>query len=218
MSLAALLLLADGRLPAGGHAHSGGAETAVERRIVHDVASLQGFLRHRLHTAGLVAAGLAAAACAGWDLQRLDAEADARTAVPGLREASRAQGRALLRAVSPAWPAASYAAAGPRPHQPVVLGLAAAAAGCSPSEAAVAAAYAAVTGPASAAVRLLGLDPLAVHTVLARLADDIDEVASRAVSAVAARRIPAAASPLLDILGATHAGAATQGQVTLFAS
>ncbi|MEU7259826.1 urease accessory protein UreF, partial [Streptomyces rimosus] len=29
MSRAALLVLADGRFPAGGHAHSGGAEAAV---------------------------------------------------------------------------------------------------------------------------------------------------------------------------------------------
>ncbi|MEU5777009.1 urease accessory protein UreF, partial [Streptomyces venezuelae] len=30
MSRAALLVLADGRFPAGGHAHSGGAEAAVK--------------------------------------------------------------------------------------------------------------------------------------------------------------------------------------------
>ncbi|MFL6056913.1 MAG: hypothetical protein ACJ72W_29040, partial [Actinoallomurus sp.] len=61
---AALLLLADSRLPAGGHAHSGGVETAAATGVVHDLATLAAFLRGRLATTGLVTAGLAAAACA----------------------------------------------------------------------------------------------------------------------------------------------------------
>lgn len=218
MSPAALLLLTDGRLPAGGHAHSGGVESAVGRDLVRDVPSLQAFLDHRLHTAGVTAAGLAAAACAGWSPEELDAEADARIATPGLREASRSQGRAMLRAVSTAWPSAAYAAAGARPHQPVVLGLAAAAAGCRPVDAALAAAYSSVTGPASAAIRLLGFDPLAVHVTLADLAPEVDQVAAAAASDVAQGRLPAAASPLLDILAARHTASACLGQVTLFAS
>ena len=63
MSVAALLL-SDSRFPAGGHAHSGGVEPAVTAGTVSDLASLEAFLRGRLRTAGLVAAGLAAAACA----------------------------------------------------------------------------------------------------------------------------------------------------------
>ena len=60
----AALLLSDSRFPAGGHAHSGGVEPAVTAGTVTDMASLEGFLRGRLRTAGLVAAGVAAAACA----------------------------------------------------------------------------------------------------------------------------------------------------------
>src|SRR6202011_3426328 len=144
--------------------------------------------------AGLVAAGLAAAACAraapyspsapaapaapadsvgslpvgasgvdGGGKQRsvpddrfgfwaeLDAEADARTPSPAQRAASRRQGRALLRAARIAWPddlglaalagfgaAAAHANAEYRggPHHAIVLGAAAAAAGCDPGEAA----------------------------------------------------------------------------------
>src|SRR5215475_9298271 len=96
---AALLMLADSRLPAGGHAHSGGLEPAVAARRVSTVEDLEVFLRGRLRTAGLVAAALAAAACFGasrvdtefWTA--LDAEADARTPSPALRLASRRQGR-----------------------------------------------------------------------------------------------------------------------------
>lgn len=65
MTRAALLVLADGRFPAGGHAHSGGAEAAVKAGRITGAASLEDFCRGRLHTAGLVAASLAAAAAAG---------------------------------------------------------------------------------------------------------------------------------------------------------
>ncbi len=56
-----LLLLADGRFPAGGHAHSGGLEAAVAAGRVTGVADLAGFLRGRLATAGQVSAAFAAA-------------------------------------------------------------------------------------------------------------------------------------------------------------
>ncbi|WP_422735136.1 urease accessory protein UreF [Micromonospora sp. WMMD729] len=57
-----LLLLADGRFPAGAHAHSGGLEAAVAAGRVTDLASLEAFLVGRLATAGLVGAAFAAAA------------------------------------------------------------------------------------------------------------------------------------------------------------
>lgn len=82
MSRAALLVLADGRFPAGGHAHSGGVEPAVKAGRVHDAASLAEFCRGRLHTAGLVSASLAAAAVLGLDPLALDEAADARTPSP----------------------------------------------------------------------------------------------------------------------------------------
>ncbi|MFC9290343.1 urease accessory protein UreF, partial [Streptomyces sp. NPDC057052] len=65
MSRAALLVLADGRFPTGGHAHSGGAEEAVKAGRITGAVDLADFCRGRLHTAGLVAAALAAAAAAG---------------------------------------------------------------------------------------------------------------------------------------------------------
>ena len=49
--LATLLLLADGRLPSGAHAHSGGLEAAVAAGRVTDLDSLTGFLHGRLATA-----------------------------------------------------------------------------------------------------------------------------------------------------------------------
>ncbi|MDT0310407.1 urease accessory UreF family protein [Streptomyces sp. DSM 44917] len=216
----ALLLLADGRFPAGAHAHSGGAEAAVADGRVTDAASLAAFCRGRLHTAGLVAAALAAAACGGADPAVLDAAADARTPSPALRATARRLGRQLLRAARATWPAPgldALAAAHPGGlHQPVVLGLAARAARLAPADAARAAAYEAVSGPASAAVRLLGLDPFDATAVLARLAPEADEVAARAAEAAARGpdALPAASAPLLDIAAEAHAA----WPVRLFAS
>ncbi|MGW7614503.1 urease accessory protein UreF [Streptomyces antimycoticus] len=222
--VAALLILADGRFPAGGHAHSGGAEAAVAAGRIRDAASLEAFCRGRLHTAGLTAAGLAAAAAAGLDPLVLDEAADARTPASALRTTARRLGRQLMRAARATWPSPeldALAAARPRgAHQPVVLGLTARAAGLGPSDAAYAAGYEAVSGPATAAVRLLSLDPFHATAVLARLAPELDHVAARA--AEAARRalddgpgaLPAASAPLLDIAAEQHA----TWSVRLFAS
>ncbi|AEW92721.1 MULTISPECIES: urease accessory protein UreF [Streptomycetaceae] len=221
---AALLVLADGRFPAGGHAHSGGAEAAVKAGRLRDAASLEAFCRGRLHTAGLVAAALAAAAADGVDPLLLDEAADTRTPSPALRAVARKLGRQMMRAARATWPSQALAAlAEHRPrgaHQPVVLGLAAAAAGLGPYDAAEAAAYESVGGPATAAVRLLSLDPFQATAVLARLAPELDQVARQAVAA--ARRaadqgvaaLPAASAPLLDITAEAHAA----WPVRLFAS
>ncbi|MFD4973021.1 urease accessory protein UreF [Streptomyces sp. NPDC058424] len=224
MSCAALLILADGRFPAGGHAHSGGVEAAVSSGGVHDPASVEAFCRGRLHTVGLTAAGLAAAAATGYDALLLDEAADARTPMPALRKVARRLGRQLVRAARATWPSADLdRLAGARPqgvHQPVVLGVTARAAGLSPLDAAQAAAYESVGGPAAAAVRLLSLDPFDATALLARLAPELDDVADAA--AAAATRVaeegvdalPAASAPLLDLTGEQH----STWTVRLFAS
>jgi urease accessory protein len=214
MSLATLLVLADGRLPSGGHAHSGGLEAAVSAGRVRDVPGVAGFLRGRLATAGRVSAAFAAVACARTgEWAALDAGLDARTPAPALRRASRAQGRALMRAGRAMW---AVPAIGREPHHPVALGTLAAAAGLGPLEAAVAAAHTTVTGPASAAVRLLGLDPYAVHALLAGLAPEIDRIAADAAARTGdpVDALPAAGAPLLDIGAELHA----TWEVRLFAS
>ncbi|MEU9289579.1 urease accessory UreF family protein [Streptomyces sp. NPDC048275] len=224
MSRAALLVLADGRFPAGGHAHSGGAEAAVKAGRISGAASLEDFCRGRLHTAGLVSAALAAAAALGADPTELDTAADARTPSPALRVAARRLGRQLMRAARVTWPSGeldALARAFPKgAHQPVVLGLAARAAGLGPEDAAYCSVYESVSGPASATVRLLSLDPFDATAVLARLAPELDLVAHQAAGA--ARRalddgvdaLPAASAPLLEIGAEAHAAWA----VRLFAS
>ncbi|MEI5010458.1 urease accessory UreF family protein [Streptomyces sp. PmtA] len=221
---AALLVLADGRFPAGGHAHSGGAEAAVRARRLGDARDLAAFCRGRLHTTGLTAAGLAAAAALGLDPLALDTAADARTPSPALRASARKLGRQLMRAARATWPSPeldALARALPKgAHQPVVLGLTARAAGLGPEDAAHCAVYEAVGGPATAAVRLLSLDPFEATAVLARLAPDMDRVAGRAVAAArqaaehGTEALPAASAPLLEITAEQHAA----WPVRLFAS
>jgi urease accessory protein len=204
---AALLTLADSRLPAGGHAHSGGVEQAITAGMVSDPASLAAFLLRRLATSGAVSAGLAAAAfgsdAAG--LSSLDAEADARMPSPALRSASRQQGRGLVRIGRRAWPSPVWNTLPDRPHHPIALGVAAAAAGLAPRDAASAAAYLSVSGPATAAQRLLALDPLTVAALTARLAPEIDAVADAATRGNGdVRELSAATDLLLDLLAEVH--------------
>ncbi|MEU9167993.1 urease accessory UreF family protein [Streptomyces sp. NPDC048420] len=225
MSRAALLVLADGRFPAGGHAHSGGAEAAVKAGRIADAAGLESFCRGRLHTAGLVSAALAAAAVLGVAPSELDAAADARTPSPALRAAARKLGRQLMRAARATWPSDELDAVArefPKgAHQPVVLGLAARAAGLEPMDAAYCAAYECVSGASSATVRLLSLDPFDATAVLARLAPELDRVADRAVEAASRAAagegtdaLPSASAPLLEIGAELHAA----WPVRLFAS
>jgi urease accessory protein len=222
---ALLLLLLDSRSPSGGHNHSAGMEPAVSAGWVRGLADVEDFCRGRLLTAGVVAAAFAAAACCDLvagpsseqpirhKIAELDVELEARTPSEALRAASRALGRGLARLVRatlpdfvPPWDAQV-------PHQPIVLGAAVAAAGGTPQLAARAAALATVSVPASAAVRLLGLDPFAVQALLARLAVEIDALPLGNL-AMNGEQLPAWGSPALDLLADYH----RTTEVRLFAS
>lgn len=205
------LLLADGRFPAGGHAHSAGVEAAVADGRVVDTCSLEDFVSGRLWTAGLTEAALAAAAVerleywsgsaadsaadgaadggtgrAAAALRALDAEADARITPPPLRAASRRLGRQMLRAAERCWPVPLVGVAKLiQPvglHQPVALGVAAVAAGVPAREAAAVAVHHAMVTPAQAGVRLLGLDPFDVIAVVAGLSSEAEAVVDEALS------------------------------------
>jgi urease accessory protein len=231
-----LLVLADSRTPSGGHGHSGGVEALVDRGLIRTVADLRVFLEGRLLTGARVVAAAAAAACAlatpresaligarvdAWPLW--DAAVSARTPSPALRSASRAQGAALLRTVALAWPGPAVDAlrALPRVHHPLVLGVAAAGAGASPEDAAGLALHHLVGGACSAAVRLLGLDPLAVAAVAVAVGRSAEQVAAGAAAAAALAvlagdpsLLPADGSPLHDVLAQLH----DSSEATLFAS
>jgi urease accessory protein len=216
------LILADSRFPGGGHVHSGGLEEAARRGLVSDVPSLGSFLLGRLRTAGALAAVFAAASVPCREWSTLDEELDARTPSPAQRLASRAQGRATARAGRLSWPSPvldSLLAATPRPHHAVVLGVLTGIAGGSSRDAAVTAGYLSMSGPASAAVRLLGLDPFAVNALLARLSGALEQVVTDAVAAAALPLpdLPAPGAPGLDLLAEAHVRHHKE-EVRLFAS
>ena len=218
-SIPALLLLADGRFPAGGHVHSGGVEAAVADGRIADLATLEAFTAGRLRTTGLVEAALAAAtvhrlgghaAVARDTLAELDAEADARILAPPLRDASRRLGRQLLRSSTRCWPslllATASAVAPGGLHQPVALGTVARVVGIDPMGVAHLALHHAVATPTQAAVRLLGLDPFGSVAIAARLSPLVEHLAEVAADAACGplAGLPAASSPLLEISAVEH--------------
>jgi urease accessory protein len=205
-----LLLLLDTRSPSGGHNHSMGMESAISVGLVRDQEDVATFCRGRLRTSGRVAASFAAAACdlqtsGGGEWSRLDAEFDARTPSAAVRTASRQLGSGLSRMARRMLPGFTVSAQ----HHPIVLGAAIAAAGGDRGLSARAAALSTISVPASAALRLLGLDPFAVQAMLADLAREIDQLPLPGPD-----DLPADAAPALDLLADHH----LTMEVRLFAS
>ncbi len=229
MTVLASLLLADSRLPTGGHVHSGGVEAAVERSLLHNEADLELFLAARLRGTGPVVAAVAAAGCllavdnASTEWTRWDAAVSARIPSAAAREASRVQGVALLRTACRVWPSAALEALvhSGRPHHPLVLGAVVTATGDGANAAALLALHHLLGGACAAAVRLLGLDPIAVAAVQARASRPLSRpltlrcgVARRGQSAQQnTRLLPSTGTPLPEVLAELHARA----EVTLFA-
>ena len=232
LASSALLHLADGRFPTGGHAHSGGLEEAVASGRVASASDLAGFLAGQLQTIGRVDAALAALSC--WvspsmdDLSALQAQAIARSPSPAQRLASRAKGRGLVRAAGAMWPRGTVAWLAELsdrvpggPMYPVALGPVAAAVGLGPLETALVAAQGSITTPAWAATRLLGVDPFAVGRCLTELAPAVEQVAREAGAlarstslAEAIGDLPAYSAVLVEIGAEAHAA----WEVRLFAS
>ncbi|MDH4076273.1 MAG: urease accessory protein UreF [Acidimicrobiia bacterium] len=221
--IAALLLLADGRFPAGGHVHSGGAEAALVDGRLDGPRALAAYAVGRLHTTGLVDAALTAAAvlrlavdcdprgCGpGRTLRLLDAEADARLTMAPLRESSRRLGRQLIRAATGCWPGPAVEAAAAvhpaGPHQMVALGAVAHAAGIGALDAARLSLHHTLTTPLQAALRLGGLDPYAVAGLAASLAPVVDQVATEAALAGEGPvdELPCLVGPLTEIAAVEH--------------
>ncbi|QZH59410.1 urease accessory protein UreF [Mycolicibacterium farcinogenes] len=201
-SLATLLTLANSRLPTGGNVHSGGVEEAVTSGLLVDLATLRAFLVRRIRTSGVVAASIAVAVRTGaLGTEAADAETDARTPAPAAREASRGQGRGLVRLARRVWPQQSWDALGSRPHLPVAAGVVATAADLDPAQTALSVVYTTMTGSATAAQRLLALDPADVAALTFELSGLCDAAAAEAVIG------PAELSdPLLDVLAQRHTG------------
>ena len=198
--LATLLVLSDSRLPTGGHVHSGGVEEAITGGLVVDLTTLRAFLIRRVRTHGLVSASIAAAVCSGsLAVADADAETDARTPSPAARTASRAQGRGLARLARRVWPDHDWATLGAKPHLAVATGMVGAAADLPPDQTALSVTYTTMTGSATAAQRLLALDPGDVAALTFELSALCEQTAS-----AAAKELADLSDPLLDVLAQRH--------------
>ncbi|BBY42515.1 urease accessory protein UreF [Mycolicibacterium celeriflavum] len=208
--LATLLALSDSRLPTGGHVHSGGVEQAVTEGRVCDLPTLRAYLRRRIRTHGLVTASVAAAVHAGdLGISHADRETDARTPAPAARRASRAQGRGLVRLARRVWPDGGWGTLGSTPHLAVAAGAVGAASGMTPDLTALSIVYTTMTGSATAAQRLLALDPGDVAALTFELSTLCEQTAAEA-----AKELSDLSDPLLDALAQRH----TQRERPLFVS
>jgi urease accessory protein len=211
---AVAMLLADSRFPAGSYAHSLGLEQTVTEGLgADDVAP---FIAARLRLVARADAGLSVAAlrcaAAGDDdaLAALDEEHGARCPSPLLRDVARRLGSQLLRSAATAWPDPAidrYRSASATTPRPVALGVVGAAAGLDDVEVATVALYDDAATVASAALKLLGLDPAITARWLAQLAPAIGSTAREVAGdkrPVAAQPPPAAAG--LELAAARHAG------------
>jgi urease accessory protein len=216
---AALLMLVDGRFPAGGHAYSAGVEAAVSIGDVVDVETLERYLAGRLATTGYVDAAFAANACANLGAgpghvtdqaaKGLDLEYSARVPSPYLRSVSRRLGRQLLRPSGRIWSSAgidSVARTADGPHQAVALGAVVAAAGGGPADAVALSCHHLNAAVTSAAVRLLGLDPIELAAVQERAGARVDSYQDEAGAwaSMDPSDLPARGGSLTEILGERH--------------
>jgi urease accessory protein len=178
--------------------------------LLSDVDTVRAYLVRRIRSHGLVTASLAVAVRTGLlDAPAADAETDARTPAPASRAASRAQGRGLVRLARRVWLDHDWDALGAKPHLAVAAGTVGAAADLTPIQIALALVYTTMTGSATAAQRLLALDPGDVAALTFDLSGLCESTAVAAAAGLADL-----SDPLLDVLAQQH----TERERPLFVS
>ncbi len=213
---ASFALLADGRFPSGGHAHSFGYEAASREWALDSTEGVASFIEGRLHSTGRTEASLIAAVSheirtrqqPNWSV--LDAEAEARIISGALRAASRALGRQWLRAGGRVWPggvAADLFATVGGPHQVLALAAVGSDAGLGTYQTVLLHLHHLVSGITTAAVRLHGLDPFEMSGVTERFGETLEALAEEATEnrAMPLADVSAWSGPLTEILAEEHA-------------
>ena len=211
MGVLALMLLADGRLPVGGHTQSSGLEPASLAGLT--VEQVPGFLETRLRTCVTVDAGTAVVArhlvLSRASVGIAQAAWLARTPSEVARASSIAVGRGYVRLAKRLWPLekATKALAGlsPAPARPVAVGAIGAAAGLSASEVAALVCYEDVQTASAAALKLYPYDPMDATGLLLRLGPVIAEVVASVAHLTEASGIPAPSAPLMEVWVDRHA-------------
>ncbi|MDA2814500.1 urease accessory protein [Nocardiopsis sp. RSe5-2] len=217
------LLLADARLPTGGHAHSATLEAALEAGLPEE--RIPDYIRARLATVGRTEAAAAVVALRAArdpgsgpdyspDYGPVQEALAARTPSRALREASASLGRGLARlarrvdADHPAvraLPTAQAATPGLRALRPVVLGVLGAVFGMTAEQTARAALYEDAQTVTAAALKLRPGDPLTAVRWLLDLAPHIEESVRAAAATDVPHDIPAHSAPHIDRWAEAHA-------------
>jgi len=199
---AVALLLADARLPVAGHTQSGSLEPALAAGL-DDVPS---YLALRLATVTRTEAATAVVTLA--HLHRgegVDAVYDAwaaRTPSAAMRDTSRELGRGLLRLAAGLWDLSPLLTGLPRP---MVLGAIAHATGLGAADLAEVVGYDDLQTVASAALKLLPLDPAVATGWVVTALPHLATLASSVAVLKSPTDIPATGSPWIEQLAETHA-------------
>lgn len=203
-----LMLLADARLPTSGHTQSGGLEPAV----VHGLRSIEvpDYIDLRLRTVTRVEAASAVVALhhlrQGLPLVDVETAWAARTPSGAMRSTSRSMGRATLRVVRRLWPEhPSVLAVSANASRGVVLAAVADACGLAPKSLARLVGYDDVQTVASAALKLLPLDPADVSAWVLNALPMVDRLAAEVAPLTLPGSIPAAGAPQIEAWAETHA-------------
>ncbi len=223
LGLARMLQFGDSTLPIGGFAFSNGLESAVQKRVVHDAASLLAFTRTAVAQAARgdgIALVRAHAAAAGADVPALvavDRRVLARKLSGEMRTMSTRMGRKLveLAAQVTALPALAQwrdlVLAGSTPGTyPVALAATVAAQGLPARDAFVVHQYGVAATMLSAALRLMRIGHQETQAMLYALTADVEDAFARA--SAASLDDMAGFAPVSEILAAVHA----QAHVRLF--
>ncbi|GGR63204.1 urease accessory protein [Nocardioides luteus] len=205
-----LMLLADARLPVAGHTQSGQLEAAVRSGLT--AAQVSVLMRSRLGSVARVEAGTAVVALhrlrAGLPLAPVVDAWAARTPAAPMRETSHTLARALLRLVRRLFPDSPHVADAAGVEgvcRPIVLAAAAAAGGISPASLGRLVAYDDLQTVASAALKLLPLDPLDATSWVHDLLPAADRLATEVAALTSPDEIPAPSAPQLDLWALAHA-------------
>lgn len=202
------LLLADARLPSGGHAFSAGVEPALQGGL--DPRDIPAFLRARTRTTTVVDAATAVVArhvaLEGGPLGPVERAWAARTPSAAARHATRELGRGLLRLARSVWPESTVVSAvaslAPRP---IVLGAIAAHAGLDAEALVRLAVYDDAACAVAALLKLEPGDPLdGVRLVLDACAG-VDPLVPHLADLTLPDAIPAASAPQTEAWTEAHA-------------
>ncbi|GAB2592713.1 urease accessory protein UreF [Kribbella endophytica] len=209
------MMLADARLPTGGHTQSAGLEPAVRAGLGADgnkLEEIEQCARDRLRTvtrveagAAVVARHLTAAEPVDQGLQALEAAWAARVPSQVLRSVARRQGRAYLRLATRVWPQVTeYLPADGEVPRPIVVGVVAAVNGLSPAQTARLIAYDDAQTVVAASLKLLPVDPADAACWLAALHPDIEDLVVEVAGLTRAADVPAYGAPLVDVFAQNH--------------